>query len=371
MDRGGALTNKLRVGLLSTAALDVPGSMRVYAELLSQALAAHAPDIEAHLIELAPAQPRGGLSQRFEMLALPLRARRCRSENIDLWHILDGSRAYLAEGLRGAPVVITAHDIIPVLQQRGRFPGAPTVGRAARWLWRRNGRAMRMAALLICDSECTRRDVNDAFGRAGMARVVPLPVRPGLVANGGGELTAREPGLILHLGNNGFYKNRAQVLRIFAALDRSLARRLVMIGPAPAPALRELASALGIEAWVQWVEDAEDVQVANWYHRASLLVFPSLYEGYGWPVLEAMTFGLPVVCSNAGSLPEVAGDVAPCLAPDDLAGYVREIEWLLRDPAVAQARSEAGRRWAEGFGLERFARDMSAAYRAACDGVKR
>lgn len=362
---------KLRVALVSTAAVDTPGSMRVYADLLLQALQRDAPEIEASLVELDPHPAGPGWRQRLETLALPWRARRVASLKPNLWHILDGSRAYLAEGLRGAPVVITAHDIIPVLQQRGRFPGAPPVGAAARWLWRRNGKAMRTAALLICDSECTRSDVTGAFGIAGATRVVPLPVRPGLVACGGGELPVREPGLILHLGNNGFYKNRAQALRIFAALDRSLARRLVMIGPAPAFGLRELANALGIEAWVQWVEDAEDVQVANWYHRASVLVFPSLYEGYGWPVLEAMAFGLPVVCSNAGSLPEVAGDVAPCLAPEDLAGFVREIEWLLRDPAVAQARSEAGQRWAERFGLERFARDMSAAYRAACDGVKR
>lgn len=361
----------LRVGLVSTAAVNAPGSMRAYADLLMQAMTWYAPEVEARLLELDPHPSVRGWRQRADTLMLPWRARRLSTSKPDLWHILDGSRAYLAEGLRGAPVVITAHDIIPVLQQRGRFPGAPTVGRAARWLWRRNGKAMRTAALLICDSECTRRDVTSEFGAPLTASVVPLPVRHGLVACGGGELPIREPGLILHLGNNGFYKNRAQVLRIFAALDRSLARRLVMIGPAPAPALRELASALGIEAWVQWVEDAEDVQVANWYHRASVLVFPSLYEGYGWPVLEAMAFGLPVVCSNAGSLPEVAGDVAPCLAPDDLAGFVREIEWLLRDSAVAQRRAEAGRRWAEGFGLERFARDMSAAYRAACDGVKR
>lgn len=357
---------RLRVVLVGTAPVDLPGSMQAYAGVLQEALAAHAPGIDAQLVELDPHPGSGAWRQRLDLLALPSRARRCRKLAPDAWHVLDGSRAYVAGGLRGAPVVITAHDIIPRLQQLGHFPGAPPAGFAARWLWRRNGAAMRDARVLVCDSECTRRDVAAEYGLPAAAPVVPLPLRPALAAFAAGEsAVVREPGVVLHIGNNGFYKQRAQVLRIFARLDPAHARRLVMAGPPPPPPLRALAGELGLPGRVDWLEDAGDAALADCYRRASVLLFPSLYEGYGWPVLEAMAFGLPVVCSNAGSLPEVAGDAAPCLAPDDIDGFAREVGALLSDDGLASMRSAQGRMRAQRFGLERFAREMADIYRSA------
>lgn len=367
---GRARVTPFRVGLISTAPVDAPGSMRAYADVIMQALARHAPDVDARLFELAPVAASGGLAQRMEMLSLPLKAWRHRRAALDLWHVLDGSRAYLASALRGAPVVVTAHDIIPWLQQRGRFPGAPPVGAAARWLWRRNGMAMRNARLLVCDSECTRRDIAGEYGEPRASRIVPLPVRPSLAAfaeAGGGP---REQGVILHVGNNGFYKRREQALRIFARLDRGLARTLVMIGPKPTQSMRAFAQETGLAGSIVWIEDVADSVLVDWYRRATVLVFPSLYEGYGWPVLEAMTFGLPVVASDGGSLPEVAGTAAPCVPADDIDGFVCEIEALLRDPELARRRAEQGRTWAGQFSLERFAREMADTYRSVCEGIQ-
>ncbi|MDI1253501.1 glycosyltransferase family 1 protein [Thermomonas sp.] len=345
--------------------MDAPGSMRAYADVLIQALARHAPDVEAQLFELAPVAASGGLDQRMEMLSLPLKAWRHRNASVDVWHVLDGSRAYLASALQGAPLVITAHDIIPRLQQRGRFPGTPTVSAAARWLWRRNGVAMRSAQMLVCVSECTRRDVSSEYGDPHSSKVVPSPVRPSLAAFSEVDGSPREQGVILHVGNNGFYKKREQALRIFARLDRALARTLVMIGPKPTASMRAFAEQAGLAASILWIEDVADTVMVDWYRRASVLVFPSLYEGFGWPVLEAMTFGLPVVCSDGGSLPEVAGSAAPCVPADDIDGFVHEIEVLLRDPELVRRRAEQGRDWAAQFSLERFARDMADTYRSA------
>ncbi|GHC05562.1 mannosyltransferase [Thermomonas carbonis] len=344
--------------------MDAPGSMRAYADVLMQAMAMHAPDVDAKLIEIAAPAGAGTIARRMETVSLPLRAWSRRREVPHVWHVLDGSRAYIAPALERAPVVITAHDIIPQLQQDGRFAGVPPLGRAARWLWRRNGAAMRGASALVCDSDSTRQDMERAYGLPVNALVVPLPVRPSLLAKASGHVPPRETGVVLHIGNNGFYKRREQVLRIFARLDRSVAPTLVMIGPAPVQSMRELARDLQIDGAVVWIEDASDVVVADWYQRASVMVFPSLYEGFGWPVLEAMAFGLPVVCSDAGSLPEVAGTAAPCLAPDDIDGFVRETAVLLRDPALALLRARAGRTRAEAFGLQRFANDMAAVYRS-------
>lgn len=362
----------MRIGLISTAAISVPGSMRAYADVLLQALARHVPEIEVQVFELEPHPPTSGWRQRATTLALPWRARRSRGLNPDLWHVLDGSRAYVAAGLHAAPVVITAHDIIPVLQQQGRFPGAPPVGRAARWLWHRNSAELRKAQALICVSESTRRDVDATVGPIRVAQVVPLPVRSQLSDQSLDDVAScRESGTLLHVGNNSFYKNRPQVLRIFAALDRSLARRLVMVGAPPTTELRALAERLGIADALHWVVDAGDAEVAKWYRSAAVFVFPSRYEGFGWPVLEAMTFGLPIVCSQAGSLPEVVGDAASCLPEEDIAGFATVIEALLRDPHLHAQTSRAVRLRARAFSLERFARETSAVYRGAVDAWNR
>lgn len=369
MDDPTGQPGSMRVALVSTAAVGAPGSMRAYADLLMSALGEHAPHVQARLIEVDPVPAAGAIARRARTLGLPFRVRRWSRPAPDVWHVLDGSRAHVARWLGTAPVVITVHDIIPRLQQRGQFPGAPSVGLGSRWLWNRNGSAMERADALVCDSECTRSDVASEFGVPPDTRVVPLPVRPSLTANAGlAPSDAREKGVVLHVGNNGFYKQRDQALRVFAATEREIASRLTMLGPAPTPTLLDLASGLGISERIDWVEDASDTALSEWYRRASVLVFPSLYEGYGWPVLEAMTFGLPVVSSNGGSLPEVVGDVAPCFAPQDVSGFAREVEALLRDPGFAVERAKRGLERAQQFGLARFAREMSDVYRSACNG---
>ena len=125
---------RLRVALVSTAALARPGSMRAYAETLVQALAAHAPDIDPELVELDPEPLPSQWGQRLQTLLMPAMAWRQRKRAPDLWHVLDGSRAYVAPFLGPAPVLVTVHDIIPWLQAEGRFPGSPPVGPGARWL---------------------------------------------------------------------------------------------------------------------------------------------------------------------------------------------------------------------------------------------
>ena len=356
----------MRVGLVSTAPVDAPGSMRAYADVLMQALARHAPDVEAQMFELSPVAASGDLAQRMEMLSLPLKAWRQRRAAPDVWHVLDGSRAYLASALNGAPVVITAHDIIPWLQRQGSFPGSPPVGHAAGWLWRRNGAAMRNAQAVVCVSERTCLDIRNQFGTMADASVVHLPVRPSLAAlAGNSEGEAREPGLVLHVGNNAFYKHRAQVLRIFAKLDPGLRRSLVMLGSPPTPELLQLADRLAIAEVLRWIDGADDSALAGWYRRASVLLFPSLYEGFGWPVLEAMCFGLPVVCSDAGSLPEVGGPAAACFEPHDVEGFVSEADLLLGDPAYARIRGAEGLARSRQFSMESFARGTCDAYAAA------
>lgn len=358
---------KIRVGLLSTAGLDSPGSMRAYVRTLTEAMERYVPSIELDLVELEPAPAPGRWRRGLRMLTLPARARRCRRVAPDVWHVLDGSSAHLATDLLSAPLMVTVHDIIPRLQGAGAFPGAPRLGLAARWWWRGNGRAMARATSLVCVSHCTAVDVQQAYGiPASRCEVVPHPLRPGLAASAEVSTKApREGGVVLHVGNSGFYKNRAGVLRVFARCDPLLARTLWMAGPAPDAALLELAAELGISDRLRWLPDPDDAKLVELYRRASVFLFPSLYEGFGWPVLEAMAFSLPVIASNAGSLPELVGAAAPVFAPTDEAGMAAATDSLLFSPEQSAAAAARGVARAAEFSEIGFARRMRLAYEGA------
>lgn len=344
--------------------------MRAYADTLGDAIDRFLPEIDCTRVELASETHGSPGGERWQTVAMPFRLRQQRALAPDLWHILDGSRAYMAAALPKARTVVTAHDIIPWLQGLRKFPESAPVGWASRPLWRANARAMRKFERVICDSCSTAEDVTSHFSVAATScGIVPLPVRPTLrllmEASREHEFNDRAEGIVLHVGNNAFYKNRRGVIELFAAMDVNFARRLVLLGPPPNGDLLELVRSLALESRVAWVDDPNDAALVDWYRRASLLLFPSLYEGYGWPVLEALSFGLPVVASDRGSLPEIAGAADSCLPLEDTAGIVRRCMQILRDPPGAARDVARQQQEALACDTERFARSMGAVYEAA------
>jgi glycosyltransferase involved in cell wall biosynthesis len=358
---------RLRVALVSTAPLRDSGSMRAYADTLMASLARHAPEIEPQLVELDPEPAGGAWSRRLQTLLMPARAWMQRQRQPELWHVLDGSRAYIAKALGPAPVVVTVHDVIPCLQASGRFAGAPALGAAARALWRGNATAVKASAALVCVSSNTAMDLQRLWAiPEERLHTVPLTLRPGIdVLAASSWEGSREEGTVLHVGNNGFYKNRAGVLRIFARLDRGIARHLVMAGPPPDQELRGITRELELTDRIDWRVDPADHELAALYRRATVLLFPSLYEGFGWPVLEAMSFGLPVVVSDAGSLPQVVGEAASCVNPQDESGFASAVELILRSPTAASAATQSGLAQASVFNSAAFASGIKQAYAAA------
>jgi glycosyltransferase involved in cell wall biosynthesis len=294
-------------------------------------------------------------------------------------HILDGSHAYLANLLpRRLRVVATVHDLIPLLTDRGELAG-PLPSLPARLLWWLSKYGLRRADRLVAVSASTANALL-RLCRVPSERVsvVHNPVcapqlpdrRPETDGRGAGtELAGRIASLsapmLLHVGHNAAYKNRAGVLRVTALVARGLAVRLVLVGSPPTPALRQLAADLGLGSAVEWRCDVPDAELQDLYRQAGVLLFPSRYEGFGWPPLEAMANGCPVVCSNAASLPEVVGDAALTAAPEDYEQLARYCLDLLRQPDLRADLVRRGFANLERFTLRRFGDQLAAVYAAA------
>jgi glycosyltransferase involved in cell wall biosynthesis len=163
------------------------------------------------------------------------------------------------------------------------------------------------------------------------------------------------------------HKNLPRLLRAIAAIPAERRPALVIPGyPTPHEAeLRALAGELGIGgqvAFPAWVS-AEDLE--GLYALAACFVFPSLYEGFGLPVLEAMRRGVPVATSDRSSLPEVAGDAALYFDPTDVDAIRGAVERLLGEPRTAERLVAAGRERAAAFTWERTAALTLASYERA------
>lgn len=175
-------------------------------------------------------------------------------------------------------------------------------------------------------------------------------------------------------------KNLERVLRAFAQVNNGKSEaRLVLVG-APAGAyvaevLRPLARELGIEGRVVFAGHADDEALRALYHAALALVYPSLGEGFGLPIVEAMACGCPVVTSNLSSMPEVAGDAALLVDPRDVSALLAAMERLCGEPALRAAMAARGRQRAALFTWDDAARHTLRCYdeavRAIHDGTAR
>jgi glycosyltransferase involved in cell wall biosynthesis len=142
------------------------------------------------------------------------------------------------------------------------------------------------------------------------------------------------------------------------------APRLVLAGratPAAEGWLRDIARP-PLEGRVEHLGYVDPERRRDLYAAASMLVLPSHVEGFGLPVLEAMTVGVPVIVSRRGALPEVGGDAVVAIEPDDADGFARAMGRYLDDPAAAAAASERGRRRSQVYSWDASARTLLDVY---------
>jgi glycosyltransferase involved in cell wall biosynthesis len=170
----------------------------------------------------------------------------------------------------------------------------------------------------------------------------------------------------LYVGNVMPHKNVLRLVEAFATLARRRDVRLMLVGsgrPRHVDTVRAVLERLGIGASVDWRPYATVDELVRLYRGARMLVMPSLLEGFGLPVLEAMGCGVPVVTSNVSSLPEVVGDAALLVDPTDVVSIAGGMERLFADDALARELRQRGLARARLFSWDRTGRAVQAVLR--------
>jgi glycosyltransferase involved in cell wall biosynthesis len=272
----------------------------------------------------------------------------------------------------GVALVATIHDLIPWM-----FPQAVT--RKHRWVWcTMLPRVVRRARRLIVDSQATARDLTDRFPEAAdKVRVVYLGVDPRFAPAPPADVAALRSQLrlpadyMLSVGTLSPRKNLHRLFDAYAILRGQSAEvpPLVVAGKPGwlwEPIMRKVRD-LHLEPYVIFCGFVPDRDLPALLTGASIFVLPSLYEGFGLPVLEAMACGTPVLTSNRSSLPEVAGDAALLIDPDHPGAIAEGMRRLLEDTACRKDLAQRGLTQARAFRWEETAQRTLAVYREAFD----
>jgi glycosyltransferase involved in cell wall biosynthesis len=349
------------------------GGMEVAARELIPALAAAAPEtmrFTAFVNREASADGAAELREQLPVVTVPVHARRrlqwVLGEQTLLPLMAARAKADLVHSLAStAPLwgrfrrVVTVHDLI-----YAHFPEAHA-GLREKGMRVLVPAAARRSHRVIADSLSTRNDLIDLIGLAAeRIDVVPLGLGAVRRAEPLAETDVRERmGLsrrrvVLSLSAKRPHKNLLALIGALARIPRADRPMLVLAGyPTEHEAqLRERANTLGLDDDVRFPGWLSDSEVEGLWAIADAFVFPSLYEGFGLPVLEAMARGVPVACSNASSLPEVAGGAALLFDPHDESAIADALAQLLTDTQLADRLRAGGRERVRRFTWERTAR---------------
>lgn len=354
---------RLRIAFDGHALTSPAGGVRRYISELGAALV----DLDAGIELVAVGARRADLVPRgivgvpapallptnlgWSVAGLPLAAR---SAGFDVFH----APAYTAPLWGVRPLVLTIHDV-SYERHPEWYPHAGGVLRRA--FYRRSAR---VADVIITDSEFSRREIELAYGIGGdRVRVIPLGVGPpflGAAPDAPPPAAGAAPA-ILHVGDLHARRNLNVVVRALAHLR---ARGGLFPGAFLVLAGRDLgglaslmaeAGASGVREAIRWIPDADDRQVIALYRQARVVVYPSLYEGFGLPALEAMAVGVPVVAARSAAVPEVVGEAGLLVDPHDAAAWADAIAAIIGSPGRAAALSAAGRARAARFSWRRTA----------------
>lgn len=374
----------MRILLVGNYKLDNQSSMLRYAEMLREKLS-----LRGHYVEIIQPEPRFGhlVSHEFirkwlgyidKYLLFPRRLR-TRSAAFDVIHVCDHSNSMYLRHTGGPPASITCHDLLAIDSARGRYP-EQSISFTGKVLQQWILKSLLRARNIVCVSDNTAEELQALTqGAKPNVSVIPNPLvfhdspapAEDVVRLRGRLGLADEDFYLLHVGGNQWYKNRIGVLRIFRLLldlHRSTGApepRLIMAGKEWTHPMREFVRENRLERHVVEATTPSDEELRALYSGATALLFPSLYEGFGWPLIEAQSCGCPVITSNRPPMTEVAGSSALYIDPaDERAAAALIAEALDR----LYLRRESGFRNVERFSMDRILPVYESFFKAVVEG---
>jgi glycosyltransferase involved in cell wall biosynthesis len=256
---------------------------------------------------------------------------------------------------RGAKIVCTVQDIIPLSPLSGLNLIVRLYLRMRIW-W-----SLQRSDHLIFTSRSTLEDVQREFGCLGPYSVIPLAVDEPMH---GDFVSPYAFPYCFCVGRRRRHKNTMGIVEAFARIPPSLGLHLVFGGNRDIhdEDIVRRAAELGIADRLVFTGFLSTEQLAAHYTHARALVFVSLYEGFGLPILEAMGYGCPVITSNRASMPEVAGDAAILVNPDDLDEIAHAIERVHADTSLRRALVERGKENSKRYTWSKVAAETRVVY---------
>ena len=349
-------------------------SMDVYADGLVSGLKTVRPDWE--FVQIRPQHEKGnsflnGLKKYYQRYwNYPQNVKK---KDVDIFHVIDHSDGHLAYFLKdtGKPVVVTCHDLVNFVQpENARTQARIANVSMAVWKWAVKG--LRKADHIISVSNHTAKDIKQILNiKPEYITIVPNAVEARFHQLPSTEIAAfrqqhhssPEQFCLLNVGSNQPRKNFITVLKVLKALkDEGLNIHLFRTGPDLSDEFKTFIHTHNLSDCITDFGRPDNTTLTKIYNAADVLVSPSLYEGFGMTLLEAMACGTPVITSNATSLPEVAGDAGIIVNPTDINAILEAVICLQKDEEYRKKLTNKGLDRVKLFTWETTAEQVAQSY---------
>ena len=280
----------------------------------------------------------------------------------DVVHICDHSNSFYRKYIGSVPHLVTCHDLLAIRSAQGEIPQKQTAW-TGRQLQRLILKGLTEAQHIVCVSNATRKDllrvVDIAENRVSLAyNSLNYPYSRMETDEAASRLQQLgiDPNqrFLLHVGGNQWYKNRLGVLRIFSILTKLAvggSLKLLMVGKPWTLEMRRFVLEQGLSNATLELTGVAEEDLRALYSMASMMIFPSFQEGFGWPIIEAQACGCPVVTSNRSPMNDVGGNAAIYIDPDNPESAAAAVQRTLCGVAGIRELSLANAARFEGSGM--------------------